>query len=164
MAAVGHLDPAALADRGAPVRQAATSARRAALFASGLQRSGAPAAAMAAEAITATVRRFGVPGCVSRMAEEFGDHPGAAAGRMRWICQLAAGMPAWPQMPAGAGRPGGRTGNDPEAGSGYHGAATGLRTRPGRHRAVQRRRDVACTRRVTGADRIARSRSCATVG
>ncbi len=143
MAAVSHPDPAELAYRGAPVRQAATSARRAALFASGLQRSDAPTAAMAADAITATVRRFGVPGCASRMAQEFGDHPDAAAERMRWICQLAAEMPAWPQMPADAGRPSGRTGNDTEARSGYHGAATGLRTRPERHRAVQRRRDTA---------------------
>jgi hypothetical protein len=110
MAAVSHPDPAELAYRGAPVRQAATSARRAALFASGLQRSDAPTAAMAADAITATVRRFGVPGCVSRMAEEFGDHPDAATERMRWICQLAAEMPAWPRMPAGAGRPSGRAG------------------------------------------------------
>jgi hypothetical protein len=51
---------------------------------------------MAAEAITATVRRLGVHGCVSRMAHEFGDHPDAAAERMRWICQLTAQMPAWP--------------------------------------------------------------------
>jgi len=143
MAAIGHLDPAATADHGAPARQAATSARRAALFASGLRRSDAPTVAMAAEAITATVRRFGVHGCVSRMAQEFGDHPDAATERMRWICQLTAEMPAWPQMPVGPGRPSGRTGNDTEARSGYHGAATGLRTRPERHGAVQRRRDVA---------------------
>jgi hypothetical protein len=137
MAAVGHLDPAATADHGAPARQAATSARRAALFASGLQRSDAPTVAMAAEAIAATVRRFGVHGCVSRMAHEFGDHPDAAAERMRWISQLTA------EMPVGPGRPSGRTGNDTEARSGYHGAATGLRTRPDRQDAVQRRRDVA---------------------
>jgi hypothetical protein len=90
MAAVNHPDPAAATCRGAPARQAAASARRAALFASGLQRSDAPTATMAAEAITATVRRFGIHGCVSRMAQEFGDHPDAAAERMRWICQLAA--------------------------------------------------------------------------
>jgi hypothetical protein len=28
------------------------------------------------------------------MAQEFGDHPDAAAERMRWICQLAAEVPA----------------------------------------------------------------------
>jgi hypothetical protein len=124
MAAVSHLDSAATTCHGAPARQAATGARRAALFASGLQRSDAPTAAMAAEAFTATVRRFGIHGCVSRMAQEFGDHPDAAAERMRWICQLADEMPAWPQMPAGAGRPSGRAGNETGARSGYHGAAT----------------------------------------
>jgi len=65
-----------------------------ALFASGLQRSDAPSTAMATEAITATVRRIGIHACVSRMAQEFGDHPDAAAERMRWICQLAAEVPA----------------------------------------------------------------------
>jgi hypothetical protein len=91
---------------GTPARAAVTGARRVALFASGLQRSDAPTAAMAAEAITATVRRYGIHGCLSRMAQEFGDHPDTAAARMRWICQLTAQMPAWPQRPSGAGRPG----------------------------------------------------------
>jgi hypothetical protein len=70
-----------------------------------------------------TVRRFGIDGCVSRMAQEFGDHPDAAAERMRWIRLLAAGMPAWSRLPAAAGRPSGRAGNEAEATSGYHGAA-----------------------------------------
>ena len=95
MAFVGHPDPAP-AHLGAPARRTRSGARRVALFASGLQQSDAPTAAMAAEAITATVRRLGVHGCVSRMAHEFGDHPDAAAERMRWICQLTAQMPAWP--------------------------------------------------------------------
>jgi hypothetical protein len=81
---------------GHPARTAVTGARHVALFASGLQRSDVPTAAMAAEAITATVRRFGIHGCLSRMAQEFGDHPDTAAARMRWICQLTAQMPAWP--------------------------------------------------------------------
>lgn len=122
MAAASGPDPAAGTCHGAPARQAATSTR-AALFASGLQRSDAPTAAMAAEAITATMRRFGIDGCVSRMAQEFGDHPDAAAERMRWIRQFAAGMPAWSRLPAAAGRPSGRAGNDAQATSGYHGAA-----------------------------------------
>ena len=99
MAAVGHTDPTATADHSAPARQAVTSARRAALFASGLQRSDAPTVGMAAEAVTAAVRRFGVHGCANRMAQEFGDHPDAATERMRWVCQLTAEMPAWPQPP-----------------------------------------------------------------
>jgi hypothetical protein len=43
-----------------------------------------------AETISRTVRRIGLDGCVSRMAQEFGDHPEAAAERMRWVRQLAA--------------------------------------------------------------------------
>ena len=97
---------------GAPARPAVTGARRVALFASGLQQSDAPTDAMAAEAITATMRRFGIHGCLSRMAQEFGDHPDTAAARMRWICQLTAQVPDWPQRPAGAGRPGNRASND----------------------------------------------------
>ncbi len=60
-----------------------------ALFASGLQRSDTPTAEAVAEAISRTVRQFGLRGCVSRMAQEFGDHPEVAADRMRWVRQLA---------------------------------------------------------------------------
>ena len=91
--------------QGTPARAAVTGARRAALFASGLQRSDAPTDAMAAEAITATMRRFGVHGCLSRMAQEFGDHPDTAAERMRWISQLTTQMPFWPPTPTSAGYP-----------------------------------------------------------
>jgi hypothetical protein len=63
-------------------------ARHEALFASRLQRSDAPAASAVAEAISATVRLLGVRGCLSRMAQEFGDHPEAAAERMRWVRSL----------------------------------------------------------------------------
>ena len=64
------------------------NARCAALFASGLRRSDAPTADELTNWTSDAVRRFGVAGCVSRMAQEFGDHPEAAAGRMRWIRQL----------------------------------------------------------------------------
>jgi hypothetical protein len=60
-----------------------------ALFASALQPSDAPTAAMVAEAISWTLRQFGAGGCAGRMAQEFGDHPDAAARRMRWVRQLA---------------------------------------------------------------------------
>jgi hypothetical protein len=60
-----------------------------ALFASALQPSDSPTADLVAEAISSTVRRFGTWGCVSRMAQEFGDHPEAAVRRMRWARQLA---------------------------------------------------------------------------
>ncbi len=63
-------------------------ARCEALFASGLQRSDDPDPRALAEVISHTVRQFGIAGCASRMAQEFGDHPEAAASRMRWIRQL----------------------------------------------------------------------------
>jgi len=65
-----------------------------ALFASALQRSDAPTADVVAEAIARTVRQFGARGCASRMAQEFGDHPEAAAERMRWVRQLITHIPA----------------------------------------------------------------------
>ena len=105
---------------GAPARAAVTSARRVALFASGLQRSDAPTAAMAAEAITATVRQFGIHGCLTRMAQEFGDHPDTAAARMRWIFQLNAQMPAPPQKPAHVGHPARSARNQIQANTGHY--------------------------------------------
>jgi len=67
-----------------------------ALFASVLQPSDSPTAAMVAEAIGWALRQFGAGGCAGRMAQEFGDHPDAAARRMRWVRQLT--------QPAGARR------------------------------------------------------------
>jgi hypothetical protein len=107
-----------------------------ALFASGLQRSDAPTAAMAAEAINATVQAIGVHGCASRMAQEFGDHPDAAAERMRWICQLVEVL-AWPQLSAGAGRAGGRASNEIEARTDHRAAVAVARAR--RHHTAPRR-------------------------
>jgi hypothetical protein len=68
----------------------ANTKRCEALFASGLQRSDAPTPDMVAQAIVQTVRQFGARGCAGRMAQEFGDHPEAAAERMRWVRQLIA--------------------------------------------------------------------------
>ena len=64
-------------------------ARREALFVSALQPSDAPTADMIAGAIVSAMLRFGPRGCAARMAQEFGDHPEAAAVRMRWARQLA---------------------------------------------------------------------------
>ena len=64
MAPGGGPGPAATRP-GTPARAAVTGARHVALFVSGLQRSEVPTAAMAAQAITATVRRFGIRGCLS---------------------------------------------------------------------------------------------------
>ena len=72
-----------------------------ALFSSGLQPSDAPTAAMVATAISRTVQQFGIGGCAGQMAQEFGDHPDAAARRMRWVRQLIAQEPAAPQWEAG---------------------------------------------------------------
>ena len=65
-------------------------ARCQALFSSGLQPSDAPTADMVATAISRAMQQFGIRGCAGRMAQEFGDHPDAAAGRMRWVCRLIA--------------------------------------------------------------------------
>ena len=105
---------------------AGLAARCEALFASGLQRSDAPTAEMVAEAIQGSMRRFGIGGCASRMAQEFGDHPDAAAERMRWIRQLAAEIPAGPPIAAAAGRAS-STGTASKAVSTPYGAAAGLR-------------------------------------
>ena len=77
-------------------------ARCPALVCSGLQPSDAPTADMVAAAISRAVRQFGVGGCAGRMAQEFGDHPDAAATRMRWVGQLLAQRPAaqWQQVAA----------------------------------------------------------------
>ena len=79
---------------GLATRMTADSSRYEALFASVLQRSDAPAADVVAEAIARTVRQFGARGCACRMAQEFGDHPEAAAERMRWVRQLITQIPA----------------------------------------------------------------------
>ena len=63
-------------------------ARCQALFSSGLQPSDAPTADMVSTAISRAVQQYGIGGCAGRMAQEFGDHPDAAASRMRWVRQL----------------------------------------------------------------------------
>ena len=69
-------------------------ARCQALFSSGLQPSDVPTADTVAAAISRAVQQFGIGGCAGRMAQEFGDHPDAAATRMRWVRQLIAQGPA----------------------------------------------------------------------
>jgi hypothetical protein len=65
-----------------------TDARCEALFVSDLQRSDVPDAAVLAEMVSASVRQWGVRGCASLMAREFGEHPETAAARMRWVRDL----------------------------------------------------------------------------
>jgi hypothetical protein len=76
--------------------------RRQALFTSMLQPSDAPTADMVATAISRAVQQFGIGGCAGRMAQEFGDHPDAAASRMRWVRQLIAQHPAAHPLEAAA--------------------------------------------------------------
>jgi hypothetical protein len=78
-----------------------------ALFASSLQRSDSPGPGAVAEAIRVTMQQLGTDGCTGRMAQQFGDHPEAAAARMRWVRSL---LLSWPQdnhrrMAAGHRRP-----------------------------------------------------------
>ena len=79
-----------------------TGARCQALFSSGLQPSDAPTADMVATAISRAVHQFGTGGCAGRMAQQFGDHPDAAATRMRWVRQLIAQEPATQWLQAAA--------------------------------------------------------------
>lgn len=59
-----------------------------ALFASHLQESEHPSTRQVWDVVLATVFRLGEDGCAAVVAQEFGDHPEAAAERMGW-CRLA---------------------------------------------------------------------------
>ena len=58
--------------------------RTEALFASPLQRSQQPTAESIRAAISAAVARLGETGCAELVAQEFGDRPDCALGRMQW--------------------------------------------------------------------------------
>ena len=58
--------------------------RTEALFVSDLQRSQQPTAELIREAVLATVDRLGPGGCAALVAQEFGEHPDCAIGRMQW--------------------------------------------------------------------------------
>lgn len=55
-----------------------------ALFASALQRSDEVNVSQINKAIAVSLAAYGGAGCAGRVAQEFGDHPEAAAARMRW--------------------------------------------------------------------------------
>jgi hypothetical protein len=55
-----------------------------ALFVSDVQRSEQPSAELIREAVTEAVHRLGENGCAALVAQEFGEHPDSAVGRMRW--------------------------------------------------------------------------------
>jgi hypothetical protein len=67
-----------------------STVRADALFASDLQRSDEPSAALVDQAIAAAVRAHGARGCAARVAQEYGEHPDTAAVRMRWARVRAA--------------------------------------------------------------------------
>jgi choline dehydrogenase-like flavoprotein len=62
----------------------AEETRAEALFVSDLQRSEAATPQLIRETIAATVRRLGERGCAALVAQEFGEHPETAVGRMLW--------------------------------------------------------------------------------
>jgi hypothetical protein len=55
-----------------------------ALFVSHLQRSQDPTAESIRATVAATVDRLGPIGCAALVAQEFGEHPDCAPGRMQW--------------------------------------------------------------------------------
>ena len=63
--------------------------RTEALFVSHLQRSQQPTPELIRAAVTATVDRLGEHGCAALVAQEFGEHPDCALGRMRWARSAA---------------------------------------------------------------------------
>jgi hypothetical protein len=58
--------------------------RTEALFVSDVQRSQHPTAELIRATVSATVDRLGETGCAALVAQEFGEHPDCALGRMRW--------------------------------------------------------------------------------
>jgi hypothetical protein len=62
--------------------------RAPALFASWLQPSQQPSPAHVRQAVSSTLSRLGLSGCLAEVAGEFGDHPECAAARMAWALSL----------------------------------------------------------------------------
>jgi hypothetical protein len=58
--------------------------RTEALFVSDVQRSQHPSRELIRAVVSATVGRLGETGCAELVAQEFGEHPDCAIGRMRW--------------------------------------------------------------------------------
>jgi hypothetical protein len=71
-----------------------------ALFVSALQCSEEPTAGQVRQAVAGAVRAFGSRGCIERMAQEFGDHPEAAAARMHWARTVTGEVFGRPRLPA----------------------------------------------------------------
>lgn len=67
-----------------------TAARVEALWCSCLQPSDKPDPPQVRFAVENVVRAYGTACCAARVAQEFGDHPDAAAARMRWAREVVA--------------------------------------------------------------------------
>ena len=61
-----------------------------ALFASGLRQSDDVGPAAVQQAILQTVQALGGRGCAAWVAQEYGDYPESAVGRMRWARTVVA--------------------------------------------------------------------------
>ncbi len=71
------------------------SMRAEALFVSDLQRSDGATPDLVRAAVSETVRRYGPRGLAARVAEEYGEHPETAVGRMCWcLGTVEAAYPA----------------------------------------------------------------------
>ena len=71
------------------------SLRAEALFVSDLQRSDGNSADRVRAAVSQNVRRYGLRGLAARVAEEYGDHPETAVGRMCWcLCAVESAYAA----------------------------------------------------------------------
>jgi hypothetical protein len=76
-----------------------------ALFASDLQHSQHPDPTDVRTAVARTITRLGETACLARVAQEFGDHPEAAAARMRWAREAVEAAYVGPRhVPAQRGR------------------------------------------------------------
>jgi len=65
------------------------SLRAEALFVSHLQRSDAFSPDTVRQTVSENVRRYGLRGLAARVAEEYGEHPETAVGRMCWcLCAV----------------------------------------------------------------------------
>jgi hypothetical protein len=65
--------------------QSLESVRAEALFASHVQYIEGRSAELVRAAVMGSVRRYGSRGCAELVAQEFGEHPDAAAARMSWV-------------------------------------------------------------------------------
>jgi len=63
--------------------------RTEALFVSDLQRSERPTPESIRATVLAVLDRLGEEGCAERVAQEFGEHPDCALGRMQWARHAA---------------------------------------------------------------------------